>query len=210
VGQTPDLIVFDLGGVMVRVTYEWRLAIDTAGVRAERPENLDRKLGECPLFDTFQAGKIELQPYLDALAEFHGLSSQSDALRVHQSILVHPFPGTLELVSDLHAAGVRTAILSNTNAPHWDEMKGSGRFPAIAALQLPVLSHEVREEKPDAAIYRSLERLSGCQPGQILFFDDLPANVEAARACGWDAERIDPNTDPAQQTRSYLNTYGVL
>jgi hypothetical protein len=34
--------------------------------------------------------------------------------------------------------------------------------------------------------------------------------VEAARACGWHAERIDPNTDPAQQTRSYLNTYGVL
>jgi len=47
-------------------------------------------------------------------------------------------------------------------------------------------------------------------PGGILFFDDTPANVEAARAAGWRAHLVDPAGDPPAQVRSVLAEARVL
>jgi len=44
----------------------------------------------------------------------------------------------------------------------------------------------------------------------VLFFDDLGINVEAARSCGWRAERIDPGAETAPQIRAHLVRYRVL
>lgn len=50
-----------------------------------------------------------------------------------------------------------------------------------------VVSGEERIAKPEPRIYEIVERRSG-RPGKALFFtDDNPANIEAARARGWDA-----------------------
>jgi putative hydrolase of the HAD superfamily len=43
-------------------------------------------------------------------------------------------------------------------------------------------------EKPDPAFYRKVQSHIGVEPGDILFLDDKPVNVEAARALGWNAE----------------------
>jgi len=39
--------------------------------------------------------------------------------------------------------------------------------------------------KPAAEFYRAIERRTGLAPPAIFFIDDSPANVAAARACGW-------------------------
>ena len=44
----------------------------------------------------------------------------------------------------------------------------------------------------------------------ILFFDDDPANVEAARARGWRAERIDAAGDTAAQLLDALRRHAVI
>jgi HAD superfamily hydrolase (TIGR01509 family) len=50
-----------------------------------------------------------------------------------------------------------------------------------------VYSHEVGLKKPDPAIYALARRRLGVEPDQVLFLDDVTANVEAARAAGWHA-----------------------
>ena len=50
-----------------------------------------------------------------------------------------------------------------------------------------VYSHEVGLAKPDPAAYELTTRRLGVEPGEVLFLDDVEANVEAARACGWHA-----------------------
>ncbi|WEK49489.1 MAG: HAD-IA family hydrolase [Candidatus Kaistia colombiensis] len=41
--------------------------------------------------------------------------------------------------------------------------------------------------KPDASFYRAIERRTGFKPQELFFIDDKIANVESARACGWNA-----------------------
>lgn len=126
-------------------------------------------------------------------------------MAIHAGILRDAYPGTLALVTELHEAGIRTGCLSNTNAPHWQVMNSLERYPNIALLEVPVLSHEVVLEKPDQAIFARFEQDANAQPSQILFFDDTSVNVMAARERGWAAELIDPHQDTAAQMREHIN-----
>jgi HAD superfamily hydrolase (TIGR01509 family) len=47
------------------------------------------------------------------------------------------------------------------------------------------MSHEVGVRKPDAGFFRACENQAGCAPDECLFVDDMPINVEGARALGW-------------------------
>ncbi|MEX2031263.1 MAG: HAD-IA family hydrolase, partial [Dehalococcoidia bacterium] len=48
-------------------------------------------------------------------------------------------------------------------------------------------SYEFRTLKPASEVFERTTFRLGCTPAEICFIDDSKANVEAARACGWDA-----------------------
>jgi putative hydrolase of the HAD superfamily len=79
----------------------------------------------------------------------------------------------------------RTAILSNSFVgarEHEEE-----RYGFTSMVELAIYSHEEGIHKPDPRIFAiAIERL-GIPPAEIVFLDDLPVNVDAARACGLQA-----------------------
>ncbi|NPD06885.1 HAD-IA family hydrolase [Nocardioides sp. zg-1308] len=77
-----------------------------------------------------------------------------------------------------------TAILSNSG-PGAREAERLHGFEDIT--DDIVYSHEVGLAKPDPAAYELTARRLGVAPGEVLFLDDVEANVEAARAAGWHA-----------------------
>lgn len=81
-------------------------------------------------------------------------------------------------------------LLSNTNALHWEHFKK--RYLFTRQAKGAVLSFEVGACKPDAAIYRAAVKMAGVPASACFFIDDLPANVEAARAFGMKAEVYSP------------------
>jgi glucose-1-phosphatase len=199
------VVVFDLGGVLVRIARSWAEAASTHSI-AIRDEVAGQDFGEFAPFLDFQAGRLELAPYVTALAEFLG-TTEADALHVHNGILIRPYDGTDVIVDELRAAGILTGCLSNTNAPHWETMSNPELFRGPASLAAPGLSHVLKAEKPHAEIYQAYEKLIRHDASEILFFDDLLANVEGARNCGWSAERIDPTTETEPQIRHFLREY---
>jgi putative hydrolase of the HAD superfamily len=90
------------------------------------------------------------------------------------------------LVSQLHAAGYRTGILSNTCTTHWDYCYARYRMLSDA-FDIHALSFELGEVKPNKEIYLAAAKLAGVSPNDVFFCDDLPENVEGARAAGFDA-----------------------
>lgn len=50
-----------------------------------------------------------------------------------------------------------------------------------------VYSHEAGVAKPDPAAYELTARRLGVEPHEVLFLDDVEANVDAARRAGWHA-----------------------
>ena len=111
------------------------------------------------------------------------LSMDCDELREAWNDIFAPNPPMLEVVRESPRPRY---LLSNTNAPHVQWIRE--RYPDIFTLfDGCVLSNEVRVRKPEAAIYRHVESLSGEPAERHVFIDDVPEFVAGARAVGWQA-----------------------
>lgn len=83
-----------------------------------------------------------------------------------------------DLVGKARAAGVRTALLSNSFGLEYPREDWHRLF------DVTVISGEVGLRKPDAAIYRMTCEQLRVRPSEAVFVDDMAPNVEAAEALG--------------------------
>ncbi|HYE02061.1 MAG TPA: HAD family hydrolase [Phycisphaerales bacterium] len=210
------LVVFDLGGVVVRICRSWREASQAAGFGPEAP-GLAPELAERrrALHRDYERGGLSCEEYFRAIAEATGGRYTADeARRVHEAWLLEEYPGVGALIDDLHGRGIETGVLSNTNAAHWAVME-QARFAACRRPKHRHASFLLGAGKPEAEAYRRFaQRARGAgwrgEAGDIIYFDDLPENVEAARREGWRGVLVDPWGDPAAQMRAALQEAGPL
>lgn len=213
---TPvSMVVFDLGGVVVRICR----SIGEAGrlVGVDVPEDLltpESRAERKALHRDYERGRIDCDQFFErAAATTRGRIDAGAFRAMHLAWITGEYPGVSELIHDLHRRGLETGVLSNTNASHWAQMQGGrGAPPGFPATTLPRhrhASHLLGVAKPDPAIYATfVERVKSAgvdvTTGPIVFFDDLEDNVLAARAAGWHAHQIDHTGDPAEQMRAHL------
>jgi HAD superfamily hydrolase (TIGR01509 family) len=82
------------------------------------------------------------------------------------------------LVTRAHAAGVRTALLSNSWGNEYDRSDWHEMFDTV------VISGEVGMRKPERAIFElALDRI-GLPAGECVFVDDVAPNIAAAAEAG--------------------------
>jgi len=204
----PPAVVFDIGGVLVRISNTWQEAAKVAGV-AVTLSTEPLYLEDLPGFHEYQTGDWDEERYLSALAGELGITP-AEALRVHNGILIEPFPGTAELVAELESKGVITGVLSNTNKPHWDVLDNPSFYAVVAGIKRKMPSHLVGVQKPNPRIFELYMERFGLAPKQVFFFDDNVRNVAAALSLGWRATQIDPLANPVSQMRLVLEKEGVL
>lgn len=91
----------------------------------------------------------------------------------------------LEAATRAGRRGLRLAVLSN--APH-ELADACDRLPWLAGFSPRLFSCRLAATKPDPAAYVAALDALGAAPGEVVFLDDRPANVEAARAGGLRAQ----------------------
>jgi putative hydrolase of the HAD superfamily len=91
-------------------------------------------------------------------------------------------PETERLMGDLKKAGLKTAVLSNMVRDFVDRVKEN--LPVLALPDVAIYSCDVDAIKPEEKIYRILLSRLGCEAEELVFFDDVEANVEGARKLG--------------------------
>ena len=99
--------------------------------------------------------------------------------------------------------GLRTAILSNMGDSVLANMQRE--FDWFDRFDVLVWSYQHGIAKPDPAIYRHTLTQLGTLPGEALFIDDKPVNVEAARALGMQGLVF----STVDQLRADLTTHGL-
>ena len=208
-----DLVVFDLGGVLVKAVDSWLDGHQLAGLPFAPPDApaFEVRLAEMPRRDT---GSVNSEQYYELFSGASGgVYTVLDAELISDAALIGEYRGIDSVFDMLDTAGVESAALSNTNDAHWGRMFPSDNsepeFPNLARLRHRFASHLLGVLKPDALAYRAVERRTGFASDQILFFDDKQENVEAARRLGWIAERIDPTNDTTTQILAALNRFGI-
>jgi putative hydrolase of the HAD superfamily len=105
-------------------------------------------------------------------------------------------------VQHLHAAGFKTAILSNMPADMAKHMRKN--FAWLSHFDHHIFSGEVRSVKPEPAIYQHCIDALGVQPSEALFIDDREINLEQARAAGIRTIRF----QSVEQLRDDLQAFG--
>jgi putative hydrolase of the HAD superfamily len=91
-------------------------------------------------------------------------------------------PDTVILMEDIKAAGYTLGILSNMPREFLDWARES--LPVFRLPHLGIFSCETGSIKPETAIYEILLHGVSCRPEEVVFFDDIPINVETACSLG--------------------------
>ncbi len=98
--------------------------------------------------------------------------------------MIGPVPGTAELVTELHAAGVPQ--LGLTNWSHELYPAAPRVFPVLELLDDVVVSGTEKLAKPDPAIFEVAVARAGLPAADLVLVDDNAANVAAAVEFGLD------------------------
>jgi putative hydrolase of the HAD superfamily len=182
----PRWLVFDLGGVLM----DWAGPLELpAHLRVPVDADLRLRMAGCAATDAFERGAITPEVFAERFVRDWQVRLAPDAFLEHYVAWLRGlYPGAEDLLAQL-GTRYKLACLSNTNALHWERSEAMRWLQQ--RLDVALSSHELRLRKPQPEIFAAtLERL-GCTAPEVVYFDDLPANVAAARVAGFDAHHVD-------------------
>ena len=184
--REPRFIYFDLGNVLL--FFDHRRAARQMGIVAGVPEeDVWRIVFASELHNTYEAGGFTTAEFCEEFCRVSKTRPELDPLMYAAADIFTLNVPIVPIVSQLHAAGYRLGLLSNTNESHW-RFVSQGRY-ALIPHYFPVqaLSFRLQVMKPDKRIYERAAEMAGTEPEGIFFTDDRPENVAAAREVGLDA-----------------------
>jgi putative hydrolase of the HAD superfamily len=199
-------LVFDFGAVL----FDWRPAHVIARYFPEHDHAaLGKSVFSHPDWVAFDAGLCSPEEVIAQTAARTGLDR--DAL----TQMVAEIPdGLLPIESSIqvlqHIAQQRQAFslrsisyLSNMPEPYARVLESRHDF--LQLFDSGIFSGDVKLAKPDPAIYALTEERLQAKPGSILFIDDHPDNIAAARIAGWQTLHL---TDPSKLPEQLLGQLG--
>ena len=174
-----ECFLFDLGGVLV----DWdgiAPLVDLTNGKLTL-EQARRFWLESAWVRKFEAGHCSPEAYAEGVvAELELRIEPATFLAAFYAWDKGPLPGAIELVRALKER-YHVACLSNNNVLHWSNpvlQSLTAHFdPAIASFHVGLM-------KPDRDIFDLAIQRIGLPPQRIVYFDDNPECVEAARGAG--------------------------
>ena len=196
-----DLILFDIGGVLIELGGVPKMLEWTDG-RMDESE-LWRRWLTSPVVRRFETGRCTADEFGDEIiAEFRLPVGPREFLREFASWPKGLFPGATSLLRKLSGRFV-LANLCNTNELYWSRIQATG---VLDHFTFSFPSHLIGVLKPDAAAFRHVLDVVPSPPERILFLDDNQLNVDGARAVGIHARRA----VGFEGLRTCLDALGIL
>lgn len=181
-----EAVVFDIGNVLIR----W----DPEGFydRAIGPERRARLFEEVPLY----AMNHDLDlgaPFRETVEQLAGdhPSWRDEIMLWHDEWLAMTSvdePRMIDLMWRIRGAGLPVWALTNFGIETL--AIADAAYPFLTEFDRRIVSGELGVCKPDVEIYEAVEA-QGVAPENLLYTDDLSANIAAAAARGWRTHRFD-------------------
>jgi putative hydrolase of the HAD superfamily len=181
----PQVVLFDLGGVLIDFDFERALIKAEKISRIPRAE-IRRRIfqDEWPAMTEFECGRLSL-PDFNARWEAV-LETKIEPAVLHELWMniftgeLGPMVGLLRGLIDSDRA--RTAVLSNTNELHLRHLWR--HWPRLKEPEAIYASNEIGRRKPERECYEFVTRSLNVRPADVVFLDDMEWNVTGAREAG--------------------------
>jgi len=181
-------IIFDLGNVLLNLDFN-------ASIEAFRKLGLADEVVDSgqaysdPVFYELETGQVSAEGFRERIREIlNNPEIQDEQIDDAWCAMVLGIPDErVEVVKKLQEK-FNVYLFSNTNEIHINRLHAEFKnehgidFPSLFVKDF--YSHEIGERKPDLSAYQKVIRLSGVQPEETLFVDDLEHNIAAAREAG--------------------------
>jgi len=183
--EKPKVLLFDLGGVIVR----W-VGLDELGrITGLSRDDIGIRFATSPVFQAYEIGHCDDNIFAQTLiSDFNLEISQSEAKALWNSWVQASYVGTKDMLTSLRKT-YTIACLSNTNALHWEHL--SKHIEINKFFDHSYASHLIHAAKPNPQSYNIPIQDMGVSPSDIWFFDDTIVNVEAAKTAGMKAYHVD-------------------
>jgi len=204
VAEPVDLVLFDLGGVLIELSGVPAM-LELTGIESE--EDLWRRWLSCRWVRRFESGGCsETEFAAGVVADWQLELTPAVFLEAFQAWPTGPLPGAAELVVQTRAS-VATGCFSNTNALHWHSHIAT--WPLAGLFDHRFLSFELGLLKPDTAAFTQVAELLQVPAERVLFLDDNAVNVAGAAAAGFQAVRA-TGVDEARQRLAEADVLGTI
>ena len=202
-------IAFDLGGVVIALSYENAIRrFEEIGLRDAR-QHLDA-FHQHGIFGDLESGKASPEEFREELGRIIGREMTMDECYYAWHGYVESVPQrNLDMLLRLRQQGYKVCLLSNTNpfmmqwacSPAFD----GGYHPLDFYFDHLYLSYECRVMKPSPEIFQMMLDSQQAKPEETLFIDDSPKNCAAAQSLGIHTLCPQNNEDWIPSLRSYLS-----
>lgn len=184
--QSFDIIVFDLGGVLIELSGVPRM-IEWTGNTMSVDELWSRWLAS-PTVRAFEKGETSADEFAAGMvSEFHLPVDETQFLHEFITWPRGWFHGVVQLLENI-GQKYKIASLSNTNSFHWGRVTTEFRIEELIQFNFP--SHLTGLLKPDREAFENVINTLSIPPDRILFFDDNQINIDAAITVGFHAYRV--------------------
>lgn len=174
----PRAVVFDVDGVLVQSMH--RHCEAHRRVFARRGVVVDERR-------VYLSEGKNTREVVALLCEAHGVpASEVDVIvdekqREFEALgVAAPYPGAVEAVEALRAAGVRVALASGTSRRNLERHLAD----VLPLFEAAVTAEDVRRTKPDPEPYLAALARLGVAPADAVVVENAPLGVRAARAAG--------------------------
>tara|TARA_R110000787_G_scaffold60815_3_gene137974 strand:- start:13170 stop:13790 length:621 start_codon:yes stop_codon:yes gene_type:complete len=177
----PDAVVFDIGNVLI----EWQPErfFDSV-IGADRRQAMfaavdlhamnDRVDSGEHFTDTIYATADSTPEWRDEIRLWHDRWIEMASPVIHHSV---------RLMKALQSNNIPVFSLTNFGIQSYD--LAARHYPFLREFDRDFISGHLRMIKPDPEIFAAVEQQTGLSPDALLFTDDRPDNIAAARVRGW-------------------------
>ena len=181
-------IIFDLGNVLLNLDFD-------ASIEAFKKLGLDNKVVDKkqaysdPVFYELETGNISAKEFRKQIREILNNPDATDQqIDDAWTAMILNIPAErVQTVQQLRN-NYNIYLFSNTNEIHVKKLHR--QFKSEHGIEFSSLflkdyySHEIHERKPDLNSYKKVIELSGVNPEETLFVDDLEKNILGAQKAG--------------------------
>jgi len=184
----PDVLLFDIGGVLIDFDWQRMFTAWEPISRLDR-EGLARTFGFDLAYEQHERGEITAEAYFDHLGAM--LQLQGDRARIAEgwnNIFLGEIGETMTMLQAVRGQ-IPCYAFTNTNRAHYEAW--AAMFPdVLQSFERIFTSFETACRKPEPRVFEYVARTLEVSPDAIMFFDDAIENVQAASSAGLSAVHV--------------------